>query len=173
MNSRSFSKMARSVFKISPVLALSFALMMPLSANSEGESVGMVVVSRGSVTAVMDTVERELAQGDNFYLSEQIKTGGKSFAVLQFVDGAKVTVRPDTELVVEDYAYSSGGEDSATLNLISGGLRIITGAVAKSNPENYKVKTPMALMGVRGTEFVVQLCGEELCEDYQSELVVD
>ena len=152
---------------------LAIALILPFSASAEEDSVGMVVVSRGTVTAVTDSDERALKQGDDFYLKEQIRTAGKSFAVLQFVDGAKVTVRPDTELVVEEYAYNSGAEDSATLNLISGGLRIITGAVAKSNPENYKIKTPTALMGVRGTEFVIQLCGEELCEDYQSGIVVD
>jgi hypothetical protein len=135
------------------------------------DKAGIVVISRGTVTGISDMGSRELKQGDEFFIDEQIKTGGKSFAVLQFVDGAKVTVRPETELIVEEYAYAAGAEDSATLNLVSGGLRIITGAVAKSNPDNYKVKTPMALMGVRGTEFVVQLCGDELCENYQSELV--
>ncbi len=143
-------------------------VIMP-HAFAADDALGMVVVSRGTVTAVTGSGERALKQGDDFYINEQITTAEKSFAVLQFVDGAKVTVRPESELIVEEYSYNTGEENSAMLNLVSGGLRIVTGAVAKSNPENYKVKTPMALMGVRGTEFVVQLCGEEVCDEYQDE----
>ena len=151
------------------LLALSvFAVIMP-HAFAADDALGMVVVSRGTVTAVTGSSERALKQGDHFYIHEQITTAEKSFAVLQFVDGAKVTVRPESELIVEEYAYNTGEENSAMLNLVSGGLQIVTGAVAKSNPENYKVKTPMALMGVRGTEFVVQLCGEEVCDKYQDD----
>ena len=75
-------------------------------------------------------------------------TGPKSFTVLQFLDGAKVTVKPNSEIVIEDYVYNGNADDRATLSLVSGGLRVITGAMAKNNPENYKVKTPVALMGV-------------------------
>jgi hypothetical protein len=39
--------------------------------------------------------------------------------------------------------------------------------MAKSNPENYKVRTPVALMGVRGTEFSIMLCGDEVCAEDQ------
>ena len=85
--------------------------------------------------------------------------------MLQFVDGAKVTVRPNSAVLIEDYVYNGNDQDSATLSLVSGGLRVITGAMAKSNPENYKVRTPVALMGVRGTEFAVMLCGYEVCID--------
>ncbi len=37
--------------------------------------------------------------------------------------------------------------------------------MAKNNPENYKVKTPVALMGVRGTEFAIQPCGDSVCDE--------
>ena len=64
-------------------------------------------------------------------------------------------------------------QKKATLNLVSGGLRVITGAMAKSNPENYKVRTPVALMGVRGTEFSVFLCGDALCDEDNQEIAFD
>jgi len=126
---------------------------------------GMVVASRGSVTAETPNGQRILKQGDNIYVSDQIVTGDKSFAVLQFVDGAKVTVRPNSAMLIEDYVYNGNANDVATLSLVSGGLRVITGAMAKSHPDNYKVRTPVALMGVRGTEFAVMLCGDEVCTE--------
>ena len=151
---------------VSKVLFIFIAVLSAFTSNAfAGEAKGLVVASRGTVLATSASGEsRELKQGDEIFVEDQIMTAPKSFAVLQFLDGAKVTVKPDSEIVVEDYVYNGNADDKATLNLVSGGLRVITGAMAKNNPENYKVKTPVALMGVRGTEFAVQLCGEDICD---------
>ena len=140
------------------------------AANAAEENSGMVVASRGEVSALADGSSRELKQGDFIYVNDEIQTGARSFAVLQFTDGAKVTVRPDSKLVIETYLYTGDDSDEATLSLVSGGLRVITGAMAKTHPENYKVRTPVALMGVRGTEFSIQLCGDQLCAEDQMEV---
>jgi len=131
------------------------------------DSSGMVVASRGEVIAMSNGGSRELKQGDFVYVNDEIMTSNRSFAVLQFTDGAKVTVRPDSTMIIEQYLYAGNDNDTATLNLVEGGLRVITGAMAKSNPENYKVRTPVALMGVRGTEFSIMLCGDEICAEDQ------
>jgi hypothetical protein len=131
------------------------------------DSSGMVVASRGEVIALSNGGSRELKQGDFIYVNDEIMTSNRSFAVLQFEDGAKVTVRPDSTMIIEQYLYAGNDNDTATLNLVEGGLRVITGAMAKSNPENYKVRTPVALMGVRGTEFSIMLCGDEICAEDQ------
>ena len=135
------------------------------------DSSGMVVASRGEVIAMANGGSRELKQGDFIYVNDEIMTTNRSFVVLQFEDGAKVTVRPDSTLIIEQYLYNGDAGDAAELNLVAGGLRVITGAMAKNNPENYKVKTPVALMGVRGTEFSIMLCGDELCAE--DELAMD
>lgn len=144
---------------------LVFALSASSVAATQEDSAGMVVASRGEVIAMANGGSRELKQGDFVYVKDEILTSARSFAVLQFTDGAKVTVRPDSTLIIEQYLYAGNGEDAATLNLVSGGLRVITGAMAKTNPENYKVRTPVALMGVRGTEFSIMLCGDEVCAE--------
>jgi hypothetical protein len=150
--------------------ALLTTLLFSVSVAAEDSS-GMVVASRGEVLALANGGSRELKQGDFIYQNDEIITSARSFAVLQFVDGAKVTVRPDSTLIIEQYLYAGNENDEATLNLVSGGLRVITGAMAKSNPENYKVRTPVALMGVRGTEFSIMLCGDEICAE--DELTAD
>ena len=149
-------------------LLVGFVLIAAMSVSTLAvaqDSSGMVVASRGEVIALSNGGSRELKQGDFIYVNDEILTSGRSFAVLQFTDGAKVTVRPDSTLIIEQYLYAGTDDDAATLNLVSGGLRVITGAMAKTNPENYKVKTPVALMGVRGTEFSIMLCGDELCAE--------
>jgi hypothetical protein len=148
----------------------SFVLIVALTASTIAvakDSSGMVVASRGEVIALSDGGSRELKQGDFIYVNDEIMTTNRSFIVLQFEDGAKVTVRPDSTLIIEQYLYNGTDADEAELNLVAGGLRVITGAMAKTNPENYKVRTPVALMGVRGTEFSIMLCGEGVCAEDQ------
>lgn len=113
--------------------------------------VATVVAIRGEVT----TEQGQLSQGSQIYVGDTVTTAEKSFAVISFEDGSKVTVRPDSVLLVQKYDY-----DSAKLDLVSGGLRIITGTIAKENPDNYLLDTPVALMGVRGTEFSIQMINE-------------
>ena len=147
-------------------LVLLTVLTGPVLAQIQ-DSAGMVVASRGEVIALSNGGSRELKQGDFIYVNDEIMTTNRSFVVLQFEDGAKVTVRPDSTLIIETYLYNGDANDEAELNLVSGGLRVITGAMAKSNPENYKVRTPVALMGVRGTEFSIMLCGDQVCAEDQ------
>jgi hypothetical protein len=154
--------------KISSRILTSIVLVAALSVSTIAtaeDSSGMVVASRGEVIAMSNGGSRELKQGDFIYISDEIMTTNRSFVVLQFEDGAKVTVRPDSTMIIEQYVYNGNAGDEAELNLVSGGLRVITGAMAKSNPENYKVRTPVALMGVRGTEFSIVLCGDNVCDE--------
>jgi hypothetical protein len=130
------------------------------------DSTAIMVASRGDVVATTAGEDRELTQGDSIFEEDQVSTGPKSFAVLQFVDGAKVTIRPNSILVIKEYVFNGGDEDAATLSLVEGGLRVITGAVAKAEPDKFKLETPVALMGVRGTEFAVVLCDDgTVCQE--------
>ena len=157
----------KNLVRIIAVLGLIASMAVSTVAIAE-DSAGMVVASRGDVIAASKGGSRELKQGDYVYIDDEIMTADRSFAVIQFVDGAKVTVRPDSLMIVETYAYNGTDDDAATLNLVSGGLRVITGAMAKTNPENYKVRTPVALMGVRGTEFSIMLCGDDICDQEET-----
>lgn len=145
------------------VLLLSSLVFFSASLQAT-DGTATLVASRGEVMAITADAERPLTQGDAVYVKDQVITGDKSFAILQFIDGAKVTVRPNSKIFIEEYVFNGGDDDTATLNLVEGGLRIITGAMAKTQPESYKVKTPTALMGVRGTEFAIMLCGDQVCD---------
>ena len=148
-------------------------LLIFTSGLQAADGTATLVASHGEVMAISANVERSLTQGDPVYVEDQVITGDKSFAMLQFIDGAMVTVRPNSKIIIEQYVFNGGEEDVALLNLVEGGLRIITGAMAKSRPESYKVQTPVALMGVRGTEFAIMLCGDQICDEEEGEDSVD
>lgn len=151
------------------LLCVLLVLASPICVAST--QVAMVVAVKGAVTVQRDTQvddrlvksDTSLSQGSHVYVGDSITAGVRSFAVLQFVDGAKVTIRPNSEMSINVYDYETENPQ-AELGLVSGGLRILTGALAKTNPDDFKVQTPVALMGVRGTEFSVQMCGNSVCD---------
>lgn len=131
------------------VLAIMLMLML---GTAQADPAAQVVVLRGEVTAN----DAALVQGSLINVGDKLVAGEKSFAVLQFSDGSSVTIRPDSVLFLEEYSYLEG-DSKARLDLVQGGLRILTGAIAKKDPDAYTVSTPVALMGVRGTEFSIYL----------------
>ena len=146
--------------------AVFLAVVMITPVMGTADSTAMLVASRGEVIAESGDEQRFLTRGDAVHESDRIITGDKSFAVLQFIDGAKVTIRPNTVLDIKQYVYNGGSKNAATLSLVEGGLRVITGAMAKAEPESFKIETPVALMGVRGTEFAVVLCDDgTICQE--------
>ena len=75
------------------------------------DSTGMVVASRGEVMALSNGGARELKQGDFIYVKDEIMTTNRSFVVLQFEDGAKVTVHPDSTLIIDADAAPIDGDN--------------------------------------------------------------
>jgi hypothetical protein len=125
------------------------------------DSAGAVVAFKGQVEAV-DTAGtvRELRKDDPVNVGDTVRTGAGGYVVIEFVDGAKATVRPNSEIKVDHYAYGTE-DDGAVMSLVKGGLRAITGSIAQNRPESYKVKTNVATLGVRGTEFALRLCEQD------------
>ncbi len=82
--------------------------------------------------------------------------------VLRILDGGYLAVRPGAQFVVEDFAADRRASDHMTVRLVQGGLRFITGWIAKLNPQGYRVRTPSASIGVRGTDHETYFLTEPL-----------
>jgi hypothetical protein len=79
-------------------------------------------------------------------------------AQLRFQDGAFMSLQPETAFKVEQFRFTEngGGNDSIVMNLLKGGMRTITGLIGRANRQNYKFRTEVATIGIRGTEYAVQ-----------------
>ena len=146
-------------------LALIPALV--LLSTAQAQDAGSVTFVSGDVSA-----ERQpavvLAKGDAVLASDAIITGAASRAQLLMVDGAKIALRPNSQIVIDEYVYAaaaasgaaviSSSDDSSVVSLVKGGFRTITGAIGKENPSNYEVRTAVGVLGIRGTVFAVLFC---------------
>ena len=73
-----------------------------------------------------------------------------------------MSVRPDSQLEIISYDYDAEHpeESSIKFNLIEGIARSISGEGAKAARSRYRLNTPIAAIGVRGTDFVVSVTGQ-------------
>jgi hypothetical protein len=89
--------------------------------------------------------------------SDRIETGTNGHVHVRFVDQALVSVRPASELEVLRYQYDAQSPENSIVkfNLVEGTTRAISGKAAKAARENFRMDTPIAAIGVRGTDFIV------------------
>lgn len=141
-------------------------LVLMLAASPAGASVevGSVVFAKGAVSATgVDGGVRLLARDSAVFEAEKVATAEDSFAVIRFRDDTKMSIRPNSEIVIDRFSDEDGGE-SAEFNLLKGGLRAITGAIGARRPENVRFKTRAASIGIRGTDLVLRLCERNECQ---------
>jgi hypothetical protein len=124
--------------------------------EKKDKTIAKVAFLRGKATAVLKSnAPRDLKIGASIYEGDILKTGEKSHMVVAFNDKSRMTLKANTELAIEDHKFNANDPDknSATYKLIKGGMRALTGLIGKLKREAYKVKTPTATIGIRGTGF--------------------
>jgi hypothetical protein len=150
-------------------LALIATLLFAASPSVSAADAGSVTFATGSVSAERQPAQA-LAKGDTVLESDNVITGDASRAQLLMIDGAKVAIRPNSQLLIEEYVYGAAAatagtttittsdDNSSVISLVKGGFRTITGAIGKEDPADYEVRTAVGVLGIRGTDFAILLC---------------
>lgn len=146
-------------------------LAQPSAVPGGGAVVGEVTFSRGVGFAQFPgQAPRTLGAGLPLQQGDRLTTAEGSSAILKLNDGTRMTVRPRSELVLQQFQYQpeATAGNSMVLELLRGGFRAITGLVNKGNDRAALVKTPTATIGIRGTDFDARLCGRDCATEVKS-----
>jgi hypothetical protein len=133
-----------------------FALAMP--GWAQADEVGQVKVAKGTVHVERDGKRVPAKVGMGIRQADTLVTGADGSAGITFSDNSLLSTGPNSVLVVDRYDFNStthAGHFDASLK--KGTLAVISGKMVKQSPDAMRVRTPAAIMGVRGTEFVVQV----------------
>jgi hypothetical protein len=124
-------------------------------AHAQTASVGTVERIQGQVNRVSASGSQLLQTGSAVQESDRIVSAAGSEAVIKFVDGSVLALRPLSEVALAQYRFNQQkpSEQAVWLQLVRGGLRVVTGLIAKSNPASVRFTTNTATVGIRGTEF--------------------
>lgn len=134
--------------------------------NSSPPVIARVMLARGTVTVDRESRQLELPQGGALYATDKVSTTPGGFAVLAFRDDTRLTLNSGTQLSLTQYSYDANqaARGSMLFRLISGGLRVATGLIAKAAPGQVRFQTNTATVGIRGTVFDLA-CGKENAEE--------
>ncbi len=102
---------------------------------------------------------RTLGKGLALQEGDRLTTAEGASAVIKLQDGTRMTVRPSSEMVLTQFKYKADAPDNGmVINMLRGGLRAITGLIAKSSPNAARIQTNTATIGIRGTDFDARIC---------------
>ena len=144
----------------SPVrcVAAAVAILGASAAWSQDAGAGRVVFVSGPAHVLgADGQQRPVAVGAPIRQGDQVVTGKDAYVHLRMVDQAFVAVRPESKLAVELYEYDAALPTASRikLNLTSGNTRTVSGKGGEAAKHNYRFNTPMAAIGLRGTDYTV------------------
>src|SRR5512147_3194943 len=97
--------------------------------------------------------EQSAQRADELVQNEALRTDDESSIRVTFVDGSELSVEAQSEVVLSDYVYD-GAASRGLINLNDGLFHFTSNG---QNDQGVKLKTPVATIGVRGTEFLVHV----------------
>lgn len=121
-------------------------------------TVGQVTLLIGKAYRVEpDQSKTPITLGTQIFSGDQIVTRSNGHVHIRFNDQGLVSVRPDSRLEIEQYEFNATNPDLSTVkfNLKKGVARSVSGKAAKAARGRFRMNTPIAAIGVRGTDFVV------------------
>ena len=137
------------------ITMMSVSFIATMQTGIAWASVGQFNFTSGEVKVINRVGKaRAGSKGGAIDEGETIITAPTASAQIKMIDGGIIAVRPDTQLRIDTYIFK-GKEDSSEkgqVSLLRGGFRTITGAIGHINKNNYKIITPSATIGIRGTD---------------------
>lgn len=135
------------------------ALIAVLAIPAAHANVARVEFVVGKVFGVDDGgSQRRLVKGSSLSAGDTVRTE-RGRAQIRFTDGGYTSLQPNTEFRIDDYYYDEKEVEESVgfFSLLKGGLRTITGVVGKLRKKAYQLRTPVATVGIRGTEYLAEL----------------
>lgn len=119
------------------------------------EAAGLVQSVNGEVQQTsLAGQQRALQKGDVVNEGDTLISSTKASATIKMSDGGLITMRPDTRFKIDSYKFNGkqDGSELSFFSLVKGGFRSVTGLIGKLHKNKYRIITPTASLGIRGTD---------------------
>lgn len=146
------------LFNLCFAVTIGISVFFSTAGYASSYKVGLVTLSLGESSITRINGKRVKAKtGASVYPGDTLTTSSSGHLHLKFIDNALLSMRPDSRLSVEVYNYNpdTPKSNAIRLNLQEGLARSVSGGAAKKNNHKFRLNTPIAAIGVRGTDFTV------------------
>ncbi len=123
--------------------------------SDAGGPIGEITAMNGTVTARhADGTSEEMVEGAAVYQGDVIETAAGSSFTIVFADDTQFSMGENGRTVLDEMIYNpSAGSGKFGVSLLQGVFSLVSGQIAKDNPENVDVRTPVGTIGIRGTSW--------------------
>jgi len=137
------------------VLAAALFAAMVGAVHAQGTPPGQFVAVVGEVRLTgRDGTPRPAERGGEVREGDTIVTGSGALVQIRLADGGFLSIRADSETTLERFSYAGSEDKNASMfiSLLKGGFRSVTGLIGQLNRPGYRITTPSATIGIRGTD---------------------
>jgi hypothetical protein len=126
-----------------------------------GDDAGLVKSASGVATILRGDQQIPAVVGAHVLVSDIVKTGANSSVGITLNDGTLLSAGAGSTLIINKFVFDSTAHTGELdVSLKRGTLAVVSGKLAKTSPKAVIFRTPTTLLGVRGTEFVLETAGE-------------
>ena len=132
--------------------------------SSSGVAVGSVSFLIGQASVTRSGSSLPITAGMPLQVGDRLLTSLNGHIHVRFVDGAMVSLRPTSTLNIKEYRFDAQTPSNSEVRfeLEQGVVRAISGQAAESAKDKFRLNTPLAAIGVKGTDFVVEASGSRV-----------
>ena len=140
---------------------LALCLVSAVGAAEMELPAGRVKRSQGSVTVERAGQTRAVEVGTPVYVGDRVRTAADGAVGITLSDDTLLTAGPGSTLLINEFRFNTTTNDGNLLaTLLKGTLSVVTGLIGKQAPQNVSFKTPTVVLGIRGTEFIIEARGD-------------
>ncbi len=144
------------------VVAAIFAFLTPSAMADADIAAGMIKVSKGQVSILRAGVMLAGTVGARVYAADKIRTGANGSVGISLKDNTLLSAGPDSAISLDKFTFNRSTHAGAmSVGIKRGTLSVATGKIAKQTPESVDFHTPSSILGVRGTEFAIEVIANE------------
>lgn len=130
------------------------------AAAADLPAAGALKTSRGEVTVNHAGQQNPAPIGTPVFVGDRVHTGPGSYVGITLRDDTLLTGGPESTLLITDFQFDVVTHDGNMLiSFLKGVFSVVTGLIAKQAPQLVEFKTPAMTLGIRGTEFIVDVAG--------------
>jgi hypothetical protein len=123
------------------------------TASAADQSIGSVTRIQGESSAVVNGADTPLDLGASVFLNQEVSTGDAARLELKFTDGTLLTLGEKAKMILDTFVYNPAEGTGKLKMAVKGAFRFVSGQVTKQPNQEVAVTTPVATVGIRGTEF--------------------
>jgi len=138
--------------------APAFILALGFATFAGAADIGQIKVAKGQVSVDRGGQAMPGVVGTRLQPADTVKTGADGSVGITMYDDSLLSAGPNSMFSLDRYAFdTTTNKGQFDTSLRKGSLAVISGRIAKESPDAMTVRTPSAILGVRGTEFIVKI----------------